>query len=166
MRTRLREMTPADVPAVLDRLREQNERDGTAYFLPQIFDKDGKRLPNIPLALVAVDVDSGQVEQGHVWERTIEHTAYGISARATVCSMEEQDAVAFILREHGYRDEHIFVPEHRVSSMAHGLERIYGMSQTGLTHFYRMLDPQENAAVQKFYQDQKQDHKELEAANV
>ena len=156
MRTKLREMTPADVPAVIERLQEQNERDGTSYSMPQVFDTTGGRLPNIPLALVAVDVDSGDVVQGHVWEKTVEHTAYGTSARATVCSMQEQDAVAFLLRERGYRDEHIFVPQVRVKEMQHGLERIYGMSATGFAHFYRLLDPEENEALQRFYEDQKE----------
>ena len=30
MKTRLREMTPDDVPDVIERLKEQNRRDGTS----------------------------------------------------------------------------------------------------------------------------------------
>jgi hypothetical protein len=146
-------MTPADVPAVLEKLREQNERDGTSYAMPLVFDQDGKRLARIELALVAVDEETGQVEQGHVWERTVEQTTYGISKEATVCSMHEQDAVLYLLRERGYTDMHIFVPQERVKQMQHGLEKIYGMSATGLTHFYRMLDPSENEALRQFYQE-------------
>ena len=159
MRTRLREMTPADVPAVEEKLREQNERDGTSYSLPQVFDERGARLPNIPLALVAVDLETDAVVQGHLWEITLEQTCYGVNPAATVSSMHEQDAVLYLLRQRGFRDQHMFIPAQRVKQMQHGLEKIYGMSATGMTHFYRMLDPQENAALQEFYEKQ-------EAVNV
>lgn len=151
MRTKLREMLPADVPAVLELLKVQNERDHTSYGMSQVFDERGSRLPNIPLALVAVDEETGEVVQGHVFESTVEQTSYGVSARATVCSMEEQDAVLYMLRNRGFRDMHIFVPEVRAKDMQHGLERIYGMIGTGMRHFYRLLEPEENAALQKFY---------------
>lgn len=156
MKTRLREMTPADVPAVQRRLEEQNARDGTSYSVPQIFDETGQRLRNIPLALVAVSVETGEVIQGHVWEQTVEQTCYGVDPEATVCSMHEQDAVLYMLRQRGFRDLHILVPPERVRDMQHGLEKIYGMSDTGMRHFYRMLDPEENKAVQEFYEAQKE----------
>lgn len=146
-------MMPADVPAVLQQLEIQNARDGTSYSLPKVFDQNGNRLPNIVLALTAVDIETEEVVQGHVWERTLEHTAYGISPEATVCSMREQDAVFFLLRERGYRDVHILVPSERVRDMEHGLEKILGMSATGLTHFYRLLDPAENAELKTWYEE-------------
>ena len=152
----LREMTPADVPAVQRRLEEQNARDGTSYSIPRIFDETGQRLRNIPLALVAVSVETGEVIQGHVWEQTVEQTCYGVDSEATVCSMHEQDAVLYMLRQRGFRDLHILVPPERVRDMQHGLEKIYGMSDTGMRHFYRMLDPEENKAVQEFYEAQKE----------
>jgi hypothetical protein len=154
MRTKLREMIPADVPAVLDLLREQNDRDGTSYGVAQVFDARGNRMPNIPLALVAEDVDTGQVVQAHVWERTLEHTVFGTSAEASVCSMHEQAAVWYLLRQKGYRDEHILVPVERVSSLAHGIDSILGMKSTEglLEHFYRMLDPVENDELRKWYE--------------
>lgn len=146
-------MLPADVPAVQEKLREQNERDGTSYAMPVVFDADGKRLASIPLALVAVDEETGEVVQGHVWERTVEQMTFGISREATVCSMHEQEAVLYLLRERGYRDMHIFVPPGRVKQMQHGLEKIYGMSATGMVPFYRLLDPAENAALRQFYEE-------------
>ena len=149
-------MTPADVPAVQERVQEQNERDGTSYSMPPVFDSAGGRLPTIVLALVAVDIDSGDVVQGHVFLKTIEQMTFGIDPKATVCSMHEADAVLYLLRERGYHDLHILVPPERVKQMEHGLERIYGMSMTGFTHFYRLLDPEENEALQKFYEDQKE----------
>jgi hypothetical protein len=137
----------------MDRLAEQNARDKTSYTLPQIFDEQGHRLARIALALVAVD-DEGVVQQGHIWEKTLEQTSYGISAKSTVCSMREQYAIFYILNSRGYEDFHLFVPKERVEDMQHGLETIYGLSATGLTHFYRRLDPAENAALQEFYKRQ------------
>lgn len=146
-------MTPADVPAVLERLREQNERDGTSYGLPRIFDARGARLARIPLALVAVEVKTGHVMQAHVWEQTVEQTSYGVSAAATVCSMREQEAVFYLLRERGYRDEHIFVPPQRVAELEPGLEKLLGMTSTGMKHFYRLLDPSANLELRKWYEE-------------
>lgn len=152
MRTTLREMRPADVPKVIELLRKQNERDGTSYAVPPIFDANGQRLSSIPLALVAVTED-GEIRQGHVFERTVEQMTFGIDPEATVCSMREQDAVFFLLRERGYRDLHILVPPERAPQMQHGLEKIYGMTSTGMVPFYRLLDPVANRELQKFYQE-------------
>jgi len=153
VKTTLREMTPADIPAVQWRLEEQNNRDGTSYFLPRIFNEKGQRLRNIPLALVAASIKTGEVIQGHVFENTLEGMTFGIDPEATVCSMREHPAVLYLLREKGYRDLHILVPRQRAPQMQHGLEKIYGMSATGMTHFYRLLDPEENRELQKFYQE-------------
>ncbi len=152
MKTRLREMTREDIPVLQDKLREQNERDGTSYQLPEIFDVRGHRLSRIPLALVAVDIETGEVRQGHVFEQTLEQTTYGMDAEATVCSMHEQGAVMFLLRERGYRDLHLFLPS-SAPQMEHGLDHIYRMSATGMRHFYRMLDPAENEAMREFYRE-------------
>jgi hypothetical protein len=152
MKTRLRDMTPADLPVLEEKLREQNARDGTSYSLPQIFDARGRRLSRIPLALAAVDIETGELVQGHVFEQTLEATTYGIDPEATVCSMHEQGAIMFMLRERGYRDLHIFVPE-SAPEMDHGLDRIFRMSRTGMKHFYRLLDPAENEAMREFYRE-------------
>jgi len=153
MRTRLREMRPEDVPVIQELLKEQNERDATSYQMPPVFDENGVRLPSIPLALVAVDIQDGKVIQGHVWERTVELMSFGINAEATVCSMHEQEAIHFVLRERGYRDEHILVPANREADMRHGLEKIYRMTATGMTHFYRLLDPAENEELRAWYEN-------------
>ena len=148
-------MTPADVPAVLARLKEQNERDGTSYGMPAVFDESGKRRASIPLALVAVDVETNEVVQGHVWERTVEQMTFGISAEATVCSIHEHPEVFHLLRERGYTDLHIFVPTQRAPQMEHGLNSILGMTDTGetLRHFYRLLDPAENEQLRQWYKE-------------
>jgi hypothetical protein len=148
-------MRPNDVPAVLQRLREQNRRDGTSYSMPQVFDERGVRLPGIPLALVAVDVDTGLVVQGHVWIRTLEQMSFGTNTQATVCSMHEHPAVFHLLRERGYRDLHILVPVERVPEMKHGLDSILKTIDTGetLKHFYRLLDPAENDGLRNWYKE-------------
>ncbi len=156
MRTRLREMTAADLPALSERLAEQNERDGTSYGLPEIFDADGRRQASIALALVACDTETGEVMQGHIYERTVEQMSFGISPEATVCSMHEQEAVFFLLREKGYRDLHVLVPNQRVEDMRHGLEKILKLNCTEgiLTNFYRLLDPIKNDELRQWYGDQ------------
>lgn len=148
-------MRPADVPAVLERLREQNERDGTSYRMPQVFDERGVRLAGIPLALVAVDTETGEVVQGHIYETTLEQMSFGTDARATVCSIREQEAVFFLLRERGFSDIHILVPEQRAHNMQHGLEKTLKMSATGMRHFYRRLDSMENEELRNWYREQK-----------
>lgn len=160
MRTRLREMTAADTPALQERLAEQNQRDGTSYALPQVFDAGGRRVASIALALVAYDVETGDVVQGHIYERTVEGMTFGISPEATVCSMHEQEAVFFLLREKGYRDLHVLVPNQRVGDMEHGLDKILRMKNTGgvLTHFYRLFGPAENEAMREWYEDQEATH--------
>ena len=49
-------MVPSDVPILLEQLRQQNERDGTSYGMPQVFDENGRKLSRIPLDLTAFDV--------------------------------------------------------------------------------------------------------------
>lgn len=151
-------MRPNDVPAVLQRLREQNRRDGTSYTMPKVFDEKGVRLPNIPLALVAVDVETGLIVQGHVYATTIEGMTFGIDPHATVCSMKEHEAVFWLLRERGFKDLHILVPNERVKDLQHGLDSMLGMIDTGetLKHFYRLLDPAENDELRNWYQEKKQ----------
>lgn len=157
MRTRLREMTAEDMPAVIERLKEQNRRDGTSYSVPPVFDDTGKRLPGIPLALVAVDIETGEVLQGHVWIRTVEQMTFGIAPEATACSMREQEAVYYLLRERGYTDLHILVPNERVEQIGSGLENSMHMHATGemMQHYYRLLDSADNEQLRQWYESQK-----------
>lgn len=158
MKTRLRQMEPSDVANVSDLCREQNKRDGTSYGVPRIFGADGRRLRSVELALVA-ESGPGEVAQAHVWINTLEQLSFGIDPKATVCSMHEQDAVLYLLRQRGYTDFHILVPPNRAPDMQHGLERIYGMSATGMVHFYRLLDPLDNDELRAFYQNQIKDER-------
>jgi hypothetical protein len=146
-------MRPADLPAIHKLLKIQNDRDGTKYGIPQVFDAQGKRLSRIPLALVAVDTETGEVRQAHIYEHTVEQLTIGTDREATVCSMHEQDSVFWLLRQRGFEDLHIFVPNQRVKQMQHGLESILGMTcmKEFTTGFYRCLDPETNDAVRAFY---------------
>jgi hypothetical protein len=154
MKTTLREMRPSDVPAIEELLKEQNQRDKTDFPLPLLFDAQGRRMPRIPLALSAVS-SSGEIIQGHVFEQTLEQMAIGIDSEATVCSMHEQAAVYYLLRERGFHDVHLFVPKVRLKQMQHGLDHILRMKPTGnsLKHFYRLLDPEQNELMRKWYED-------------
>jgi hypothetical protein len=151
-------MQPADVPILIERLKEQNERDGTSYALPQVFDNDGRRLQRIPLALVAADIETHEAIQGHIWETTLEHMAIGIEPGATISSIREQDAVWFLLRQRGFKDEHMLIPHTSAPLMESGLAKKLGMIDTGkvLKHFYRLLDPAENAELQDWYRKQEE----------
>jgi len=149
-------MLLGDVPAVEALLREQNERDQTSYGLPLVFDQEGKRVPNVALALVAVDSETGQVVQGYVFERTIEMMCFGTDPQVSVETMHEQDGIFYLLRSRGYRDLHIAVPKNRAQDVEHGLDRILGMIDTSefTKHFYRLLDPEENRKLREWYKDQ------------
>ena len=151
-------MTLADVPAVLECLRKQNERDGTSYAMPQVFDGRGLRLSRIPLALVAVNVVTGEVVQGHVWEQTVEQLTFGTSPFATAGSIAEQEAVWYLLRERGFRDLHILVPNSSAPKMERKLDEQLGLLDTGksMKHFYRLLDPAENAELRDWYKQQEE----------
>lgn len=151
-------MVPADVPILLDKLREQNERDGTSYSLPAVFDDAGRRLARIPLALVAADLETDIAVQGHIWETTVEHLAVGVEPGATVSSIREQEAVWYLLRQRGFRDEHMLIPHTSAPLMENGLAKMLGMIDTGkvLKHFYRLLDPAENAELQDWYRKQEE----------
>ena len=156
MRTKLREMVPADVPILLEQLRQQNERDGTSYGMPQVFDENGRKLSRIPLALTAVDVETNAPVQGHIWETTLEHMTFGTRPEATLCSIREQAAVWYLLRQKGFRDEHLLVPVSSAPKMEKNLAEMLGMIDTGklMKHFYRLLDPAENAELQDWYRQQ------------
>jgi hypothetical protein len=156
VKTRLREMSPADLPAVEALLREQNERDQTSYAVPVVFDQEGKRVPNVALALVAVDSETGQVVQGYVFERTIEMMCFGTDPQASIETMHEQAGIFYLLLARGYRDLHIAVPKNRAQDVEGGLDRILGMVDTSefTKHFYRLLDPAENLKLREWYKDQ------------
>lgn len=155
MRTTLRNLRPSDMPRLRELLIEQNERDGTSYGLPAIFDSNGVKLASIPLALGAVD-KSDQVIQGHVWIQTLEQMTFGTDPRATACSIREMGAVWFALRNLGYHDVHLQVPKIVVGDLERGLARDMRMTRDDheLAHFYRLLDHDANERLRAWRDSQ------------
>jgi hypothetical protein len=149
-------LTPADLDQAARLLAEQNERDGTSYGMPQIFDATGKKMPGIVLALAAADRLSERVVQVHLWEATLEQTSYGIAARGTVVSAEEQMAVWWALRQRGFHDQHLLVPKARADELEKGLTERLRMIRLDrhMSCFYRLLDPAENEQLRDFYEKQ------------
>lgn len=145
MNFRIRKMTPFDLPLVAERAREQNERDGTSYPVPEIFEPDATRtggwklVDNVPLALVSEM--NGRLEQAHVFLRTLEMMSFGTNRRATALSMRQAPAAFYLLRQKGYQDLHVLVPKNRTEAMQHRLAEAMGLVRDDdrLAHFYRNL---------------------------
>ena len=139
----MRHMRPQDLPRIEQLAREQNERDGTSYPVPPIFDydADGRAVPalNAPLALVTER--DGVVEQGSVFIRTLELMVFGTEPRATVASVRNNPSVFYLLREKGYEDLHVFIPQTRAAAMQNRLALGMGLKRDDarLAHFYRTL---------------------------
>lgn len=115
---RIRSATPKDIPEIAARHREQNERDGTSYPMPEIYDMNGKHKPNVPLALVTVDGE--EVKQGVVFERApiisvdvsaVEMSLFGKDPKATAQLEREISNAFYLLRSMGYHVVHSFVPK-------------------------------------------------------
>lgn len=136
----MRLMQPRDLAAVQEHCRRQNERDGTSYGVPEVFDAAGSLLPNTALALVTVDA-TGRVHAGHIFERTLEYMGFGGDARSIALSMSDAAAVFYALRAEGYRDLHIQVPKAHAAALEKALEQRMGMARDDerLAHFYREL---------------------------
>ena len=145
MRSRMRQMTPADIERIAELAAEQNERDGTEYPLPQVFVPElsdaslCRQSVHVPLALVTEI--NGRVEQGHLFLRTLEMMSFGTNRRATAASIRDRAAVFYLLRQKGYQDLHIQVPKVKVANMEHSLAEAMGMARDDdrLVHFYREL---------------------------
>lgn len=145
MNFRIREMTPFDLPQVEEKARQQNERDGTTYPVPEIFQPDlstpgGWQLAeNVPLALVSEI--NGRVEQAHVYLRTVEQMSFGTNRRATALSLRQAAAAFYLLKQKGYQDLHVLVPKQRTEAMKHRLAEAMGLERDDdrLAHFYREL---------------------------
>lgn len=99
--TRTRPLEPRDIPVLHALILEQNERDGTSYPLPQIFDDSGNRAKNIPLALVIEHGNS--VEGAIIFEcQGVEMMLIGCSPRVTIMAQREQRAIEYTLKSLGF----------------------------------------------------------------
>lgn len=100
--TRIRNAEPRDIPILMERLWEQNDRDGTCYPLPVLFDEDGRLKDNIPLALVVEH--AGRVDGGIIFEsKGVEMMLVGCHPRVTILAQEEQRGIEYTLRKLGFR---------------------------------------------------------------
>src|SRR5579863_6852099 len=109
MKYRIRLMEPGDVPAVQKLHREQNERDGTNYPMAQIFDAEGRKNPNIPIALSITRDD--EVRQGATVERAAELMLFGCDPRATAELRKQIHGVFYLMAKKGYTGLHCMVPK-------------------------------------------------------
>jgi len=136
---RIRIAHPGDVPAIAERYREQNERDGTNYPLPEIFTPAGKLAPMVALALVIEDED-GVVQQGIVFEKAVEMMMFGCDPKATAFYRREIAGSFYLLRQQGYEVVHCFVPKQVVLRAERPLERVgFARDDFRLAHFCKDL---------------------------
>jgi hypothetical protein len=120
----------------MERHREQNERDGTNYPLPDLFDELGNLARGIALALVVVEDD--KVLQGIYFEaKTVEMCFAGCDPRATAVARREIDATAYLLRQAGYELISCLVPKQVAQQIEKPLTKA-GFERTDkLEHFLK-----------------------------
>ena len=101
-KTTLRLVQPKDIPVLLRKIHEQNERDGTHYPLPDIFDEDGRQMDNIPLAYVIERGD--EVFGGVIFEsKGVEMMLVGCSPRVTLTVGDCAPGILYTLRAMGFK---------------------------------------------------------------
>lgn len=135
-----RELEPRDLERVWRHCAAQNRRDGTSYGVPRIFDEKGRLLPDVPLALAAID-SRGRVASAHVFERTLEYMSFGGGEQALTAVLDEAPGIFYELRRLGYRDLHILPPHRHLGALEATLKNRMGMHRLDgyLAHFYRKL---------------------------
>lgn len=118
----------------------QNRRDGTSYGVPRIWDEQGRRLPDVPLALAAID-ERGRVASAHVFERTLEYMGFGGGEAALDAVLNEAPSIFYRLRNMGYRDLHILPPLAHLQALEAPLKARMCMARLDpwLAHFYREI---------------------------
>lgn len=135
----MRTAEPRDVPAIEARHREQNQRDGTNYPLPKLFNEKGKLMPNIDLALV-IEQDS-EVLQGIVFEHISEMQCFGCNPKATAVGRHDIDAAMYVLKAKGIHSTVSAVPLKVVDSVEKPLKKAGFARRDDLAHFYRETKP-------------------------
>jgi hypothetical protein len=128
-------MTPADIPTLWELARVQNERDGTDYAPPRIFDDNNSLLFNIPLA-VKLERD-GRMVQGHVFELMPELLTFGGTALDSRASLRDLGAVLYLLRKSGYETFDAVAPLTRIEQVERLVKRIGMKRDVELARFYR-----------------------------
>ena len=144
----IREARPQDIPAIEEHCRKQNERDGTNYPVPRIFDESWRWMPNIALAMVIVD-EKGEVQQAAIYERTVEQLLFGCEPKATAQLHKEIEGVFYLLRQRGYEGVHCFVPKQVELPVSKPLEKVgFKRDDWRLAHYFKDLT-EEEANVEK-----------------
>jgi hypothetical protein len=100
--TIMRAAEPKDMPELIERHRQQCERDGTRYPFPEIFDEDGHQSERYPLALVVEH--AGKIDGAIVYEsRGVEMMLLGCRPRLTLMAERERNGILYTLRGMGFR---------------------------------------------------------------
>ena len=137
----LRQMIPAHLGIVQRLHREQNERDGTSYPLPRIFDRNGLFAPSVPVALVGVPEGESEPVQAIWVERRAELMFAGCDPKATAFARRDIDGLGGVLAWLGYSGLHCEVPVERAKSIAKPLAAAgFRETDTKLAHFYREIE--------------------------
>lgn len=135
--TEVQNITPADVPEVWALCNRDNEKYGTDFAVPRLFDEDDVLLPNIPLALKVLD--RGRIVQAHIFERQVELLTYGAGARGTALSLPGLLCAERFLEQMGYGGFHALVPLARVRQWDRAVGQRLNMERDDgrVAHFYR-----------------------------
>jgi hypothetical protein len=131
-------LLPRDIPRLEELCQEQNQVDGTSYTPPQIFDREGRRLPNIPIAMKRVC--NGQMTQAYIFEAVPEVMSFGLDVRSSAQMLhQELPAAMWILGQLGFRGFRSLVPLSRVDLWQKTMNKRLRMKRFDdtLAHFYR-----------------------------
>lgn len=134
----MRSMIPSDVPLLLPYHQEQNERDGTSYPMPRMFDEKGRLDDNIAMALT-MERDGHPVQAVvfcHV-QRACEMMLVGCDAKATIYSAREIEAARYVLKSLKIETIHCLVPNHLRSQLTRTL--CNAGFENKFSHFYQNL---------------------------
>jgi hypothetical protein len=134
----LRPARLADMPFIRIFHAEQNERDGTTYPLPRMFNQDGTTTAQVPVVLVGCEEGSDVPVQAIWVERRAELMFAGCDPKATAFARRDIEGLATLLNWFGYKGLHCEVPVALAEAIAKPLNKA-GFTQTDdrLAHFFR-----------------------------
>jgi hypothetical protein len=137
----LRPATPLHLPFIRKFHVEQNERDGTSYPLPLIFDKHGVLTDQVPVALVGIPDGEDDPVQAIWIERRAELMFAGCDPKATAFARRDIEGLAAVLSWLGYHGIHCDVPIGLAEVIGKPLDRAgFSRNDERLAHFYRDLE--------------------------
>lgn len=127
------------MPGLIKRHKEQLERDGVDYPLPEIFDEDGRQAAHIPYAIVLVKDD--EVEGAVLFEsKGLEMTLIGCSPRLTAVVQREQAGIIYTLKSMGFRWIRALVTRTRLTPLREPLRQAgFRRDDTEFASFFREI---------------------------